>query len=79
MLMNYKPKTKVSKNNADIKIIRQLGKTKMNKRVIIPTSNISQGVEFFLRGAKKRRAMAIASVRQVNTDIGVNLRPVAVK
>jgi len=52
----------------------------MNKKYInIPTSNISEGVEFFLRGAKKRRAMAIASVRQVNTDIGVNLRLIAVK
>lgn len=51
----------------------------MNKRVMIPTNNVSEGVEFFLRGAKKRRSMAIASVRQVNTDIGVNLRLVAVK
>lgn len=51
----------------------------MKAKVIIPTSNISEGVEFFLRGAKKRRSMAIASVRQVNTDIGVNLRLVSVK
>ncbi len=51
----------------------------MKNKIIIPTSNISDGVEFFLRGAKKRRSMAIASVRQVNTDIGVNLRLVAVK
>ncbi len=51
----------------------------MKKQIVIPTSNISDGVEFFLRGAKKRRAMAIASVRQVNTEIGVNLRLVAVK
>ncbi len=51
----------------------------MKKQVIIPTSNISEGVEFFLRGAKKRRSMAIASVRQVNADIGVNLRLVQVK
>ena len=51
----------------------------MKNNIIIPTSNISEGVEFFLRGAKKRRSMAIASVRQVNTDIGVNLRLVAVK
>lgn len=49
------------------------------KNIIIPTSNISDGVEFFLRGAKKRRAMAIASVRQINTDIGTNLRVIAVK
>ena len=51
----------------------------MKKQIVIPTSNISDGVEFFLKGAKKRRAMAIASVRQVNTEIGVNLRLVAVK
>ena len=51
----------------------------MKKQIIVPTSNISEGVDFFLRGAKKRRAMAIASVRQVNTEMGVNLRLVAVK
>lgn len=51
----------------------------MKKQVIIPTSNISEGVEFFLRGARKRRSMAIASVRQVNADIGVSLRLVQVK
>ncbi len=51
----------------------------MTSHVIIPTSNISEGVEFFLRGAKKRRAMAIASVREINSDIGTNLRVVAVK
>ena len=51
----------------------------MKNQIVIPTSNISDGVEFFLKGAKKRRAMAIASVRQVNTEIGVNLRLVAVK
>ncbi len=51
----------------------------MQNKYLIPTSNISEGVEFFLRGAKKRRSMAIASVRQINTDIGVNLRLVSVK
>lgn len=51
----------------------------MQNKMIIPNSNISEGVEFFLRGAKKRRSMAIASVRQVNADVGVNLRLVAVK
>ncbi len=51
----------------------------MKKKLIIPTNNISEGVEFFLRGARKRRSMAIASVRQINADIGVNLRLVAVK
>lgn len=51
----------------------------MKKKVIVPTSNISEGVEFFLRGARKRRSMAIASVRQVNADMGVNLRLISVK
>ena len=51
----------------------------MQNKYLIPTSNISEGVEFFLRGAKKRRSMAIASVRQINTDIRVNLRLVSVK
>lgn len=51
----------------------------MINKIIIPTSNISEGVEFFLRGAKKRRAMAIASVRQINADLCVNLKAVKVK
>ena len=51
----------------------------MNKNLLIPTSNVSDGVEFLLRGARKRRSMAIASVRQVNAEVGVNLRLVAVK
>ena len=51
----------------------------MSNRIVIPTSNISEGVEFFLRGAKKRRSMAITSVRQVNTSIGTNLKLVCAK
>lgn len=49
----------------------------MKDNLLIPTSNISEGVEFLLRGAKKRRAMAIASVREVNSDIGVSLKLVS--
>lgn len=51
----------------------------MKKQYIIPLTNVSDGVEFFLKGAKKRRSMALASVREINSDIGVNLRLVAVK
>ncbi len=51
----------------------------MNNKIIIPMSNTSEGVEFFLRGAKKRRSMAITSVRQVNTSIGTNLKLVLAK
>ncbi len=51
----------------------------MNTKLIIPTSNISEGVEFFLNGAKKRRMMAFASIREINADIKTNLRLVSVK
>ncbi len=51
----------------------------MFNKIVVPTSNISEGVEFLLRGAKKRRSMAIASVRQLNTNLGANLRLVSVK
>ena len=63
----------------NIKVSDELRKIIMKKNYLIPTSNVSEGVEFFLRGARKRRSMAIASVRQVNTDVGVSLRLVAVK
>ena len=51
----------------------------MDRKYIIPETNISEGVEFFLRGAKKRRSMAIASVRQINTGLGANLKLVSGK
>ena len=51
----------------------------MIKKAQKPTSNISDGVEFLLRGAKKRRSMAIASARMINSDIGISAKLVAVK
>lgn len=42
-------------------------------------SNTSYGVEFILRGAKKRRAMAIASARMINSEMGFNPKLIAVK
>lgn len=59
------------------KIYQTVREKRMKNKVIIPTSNVSEGVEFFLRGARKRRSMAVASVRQVNTSLGVNLRLVS--
>ena len=59
------------------KIYETVREKRMKNKVIISTSNVSEGVEFFLRGARKRRSMAIASVRQVNTSLGVNLRLVS--
>lgn len=51
----------------------------MLKKIKSPSSNISESVEFLLRGAKKRRAMALASAKMINSDMGVCSRLVAVK
>ena len=44
-----------------------------------PTNNIDNGVEFILRGAKKRRSMAMASARMMNSETSVQQKLVAVK
>lgn len=51
----------------------------MLKKLLTPTSNTFSGVEFILRGAKKRRAMAISSAVSVNADTGVQVKLQAVK
>ncbi len=49
----------------------------MKTKILVPTSNVSEGVEFLLKGAKKRRAIAIAGVREINSEIGVSLKLVS--
>lgn len=51
----------------------------MLKKVETPSCNIYSGVEFILRGAKKRRSMAMASARMINSEVGVQQKLVAVK
>ena len=51
----------------------------MLKKLNKPTSNISEGVAFLLRGAKKRRSMSIASAKMINSDIGICAKLAAVK
>ena len=43
------------------------------------SSNLNEGVEFILRGAKKRRSMAIASAKMINAELGFNPKLVALK
>ena len=38
----------------------------MLKRIVKPSNNIESSVEFILRGAKKRRSMALAHVNMIN-------------
>ena len=51
----------------------------MLKRINTPTCNTFSGVEFILRGAKKRRAMAIQNAVAVNVETGVQVKLQAVK
>lgn len=45
----------------------------------LPASNSSDSVLFLLRGAKKRRSLAIAKAKMIQGELGVVPRLVAVK
>ena len=51
----------------------------MLKKIITPTNNTFSGVEFILRGAKKRRTMAIQNAIEINVETGVEVKLQAVK
>lgn len=45
----------------------------------VPVSNISASVQFLLRGAKKRRAMAYTNIKMIQSEMGVMPKIAAVK
>ena len=49
----------------------------MNKNKFLNTSNKSKSVEFILRCAKKRRSMAIAAAKMLNSEMGLQAKLVA--
>lgn len=51
----------------------------MLKKLTTPTNNTFSGVEFILRGAKKRRAMAVSKAVAVNAETGIQTKLQAVK
>ena len=51
----------------------------MLKRIKTPSCNICDSVEFILRGARKRRNMALAAAKMINADAGIQTRLQAVK
>ena len=51
----------------------------MLKKLTTPTNNTCSGVEFILRGAKKRRAMAISNAVAINAETGIQVKLQAVK
>lgn len=46
----------------------------MNKKDYNKFNNSSNGVEFILRCAKKRRAMALAAAKMLNSEMGLQSR-----
>ena len=51
----------------------------MLKKIVSPSCNVCDSVEFILRGARKRRSMAIAAAENMNADAGNQARLHAVK
>jgi len=51
----------------------------MLKKIATPTNNTFCGVEFILRGAKKRRAMAVSNAVTINSESGIQVKLQAVK
>lgn len=51
----------------------------MLKKIKSPSCNICDSVEFILRGARKRRNMALASAQMINSDAGIQNRMRIVK
>ncbi len=51
----------------------------MLKKLTTPTNNTFSGVEFILRGAKKRRAMAVQNAVTINAESGIHVKLQAVK
>lgn len=45
----------------------------------VPTASTSDAVSFLLRGAKKRRSMALANAKMIQCELGVIPKLVAVK
>ena len=51
----------------------------MLKKIATPTNNTFSGGEFILRGAKKRRAMAVSNAVTINAESGIQVKLQAVK
>ena len=64
--------------DSEIYIFRK-GQKDMLKKIATPSNNTFSGVEFILRGAKKRRTMAISNAVTINAETGVQVKLQAVK
>ena len=50
----------------------------MLRKIEMPSNNVESSVEFVLRGAKKRRSMAMAAARTLTNEQGVKTMLVAI-
>ncbi len=65
---------------ADTKyVISCLRSILMIKKISQPSCNISDSVEFILRGARKRRYMALMNANAINADAGIQAKFAVVK
>ncbi len=51
----------------------------MLKKIVSPSCNVCDSVEFILRGARKRRNMAVSSAKNINADAGIKTGLATVK
>ena len=51
----------------------------MLKKIVTPSCNVCDSVEFILRGARKRRQLALMSANKINADSGIQAGLKAVK
>ncbi len=51
----------------------------MIKRYNVNSSNVSDAVAIILKSAKKRRSMAIAAAKSVNSETGLTNKLIAIK
>ena len=71
---------KISRGFADIKeVIQTNGDLEMLKKIVKPACNVCGSVEYILRGARKRRNMAVANARNINIESGIKPKLAVVK
>ena len=76
----WKKYLKISKGFADIKdVIQTNGDLEMLKKIVKPACNVCGSVEYILRGARKRRNMAVANARNINMESGIKPKLAVVK
>ena len=58
---------------------KENGMCVMLRKIEMSSNNVETSVEFVLRGAKKRRSMAMAAARSLTNEQGIQTLLVAVK